>query len=274
MDYLEYYGLREHPFSNVVDNRFYYNSPQHADAFNRLRYAVDTRKGLAVVIGDIGTGKTTLAVRFLENLEEKQYEAALLVVIHSSVSSEWILKKFAMQLGIPNIKENKVDILSQIHHRLFEINKEERKTVVMIDEVQMLHSKEIMEEFRGLLNIEMPEGKMINFIFFGLPDLEHVLSLDEPLKQRVAVMVRLKAFSEEDTHNYISHRLGVAGCSREIFEKEAIQLIIKYSKGLPRRINAVCDNALLEGYLFKKNAIDGLTIKTVAADLGLDGGIE
>jgi len=274
MDYLEYYGLREHPFSNVVDNRFYYNSPQHSDALNRLRYAVDTRKGLAVVIGDIGTGKTTLAVRFLENLDEKQYEAALLVVIHSSVSSEWILKKFAMQLGIPNIKENKVDILSQIHNRLFEVNKEGRKTVVMIDEVQMLHSKEIMEEFRGLLNIEMPEGKMINFVFFGLPELEHVLSLDEPLKQRVAMMVRLKAFSEEDTHNYITHRLRVAGCSREIFEEEAIKLIIKYSKGLPRLINAVCDNALLEGYLFKKNAIDGLTIKTVAEDLGLDSGVE
>jgi general secretion pathway protein A len=96
MDYLEYYGLKEHPFSNVVDSRFYYNSPQHSDALIKLRYAVDTRKGLAVVIGDIGTGKTTLARRFLEELDEDNYEAALLVVVHATVSSEWLFKKFAI----------------------------------------------------------------------------------------------------------------------------------------------------------------------------------
>lgn len=274
MDYLEFYGLREHPFSNVVDNRFYYNGPQHSHALKKLRYAVDTRKGLAVVIGDIGTGKTTLAIRLLESLDEKKYEAALLVVIHSTVSSEWILRKFAMQLGVADMKENKVELLSQIQNRLHKIHEEGRKTVVMIDEVQMLNSKEVMEEFRGLLNIERPEGKMINFVFFGLPGLEEVLSLDEPLKQRVAVMIRLKAFSEEDTYNYMKHRLRVAGCDKEIFAQEAVKRIFTYSKGLPRLINVVCDNALLEGYLSEKNAIDGLIIDSVAAGIGLDRGVE
>jgi general secretion pathway protein A len=270
MDYLEYYGLKEHPFSNVVDSRFYYNSPQHNNALIKLRYAIDTRKGLAVVIGGIGTGKTTLARRLLEELDENSYEAALLVVVHATVSSEWLFKKFAIQLGVKGLKENKVELLTQIYMRLSEIRDEGKNAVVMIDEVQMLNSKEIMEEFRGLLNMETQEGKMLNFIFFGLSDLENVLSLDEPLKQRVAIKIRLEAFSEKDTKDYINHRLKVAGCNKEIFSENAIRLICQYTNGIPRRINTVCDNALLEGYLLKSTKLDSETIKTVAVDLGLD----
>jgi len=270
MDYLEYYSLKEHPFSNVVDGRFYYNSPQHSNALVKLKYAVDTRKGLVVVIGDIGTGKTTLARRFLENLDEDIYEAALLVVVHASVSSEWLFRKFAMQLGVKDLNEDKIELLTHIYKRLKEIDENGKKAVVMIDEVQMLNSREIMEEFRGLLNMEVPEGKMVNFVFFGLPEFEDILSLDEPLKQRIAVKIKLKAFSEEDTRNYINHRLMIAGCNKEIFTEEALRLIYQYSNGIPRLINTVCDNALLEGYLFKSNVIDNLTIKTVAVDLDLD----
>lgn len=270
MDYLEYYKLNEHPFSNVVDSRFYYNSPQQSQAITKLRYAIDTRKGLAVVIGNIGAGKTTLARRLLEELDEEFYEAALLVIIHSSVSSEWLFKKFAIQLGVKNIRDDKVELLSEIYKRLHEINQEGKKAVVMMDEVQMLNSKEIMEEFRGLLNMESSDGKMVNFIFFGLPDLEQVLSLDEPLKQRVAIRIKLNAYSEENTRDYINHRLKVAGCQGSIFSDGAISMIYKYSNGVPRLINTICDNALLEGFLFKSSVIDESTIKTVAIDLGLE----
>jgi general secretion pathway protein A len=131
-----------------------------------------------------------------------------------------------------------------------------------------------MEEFRGLLNMEVAEGKMLNFIFYGLPDLDDVLSLDEPLKERVAVKIRLKPFSESDTRDYMKHRLRIAGCNKEIFAEDAISLIYRCTHGIPRRINTVCDNALLEGYLFKSNIIDSMTIKTVAIDLGLDIGDE
>jgi type II secretory pathway predicted ATPase ExeA len=269
MDYLEFYGLKEHPFSNVVDNRFYYNSIQHSEALIKLKYAVDSRKGLAVVIGSIGTGKTTLARRFLEELDELHYEAALLVVVHSTVSSEWLFRKFATQLGVKDVSDNKIELLSQIYERLKEINEEGKKAVVMIDEMQMLNSKEIMEEFRGLLNMESPDGKMLNFIFFGLPDLEKVLSLDEPLRQRVALKIKLKEFSEEDTRRYIRHRLLVAGAKKEVFSDEAIKLIYKYTHGIPRLINTLCDNALLEGFLMKSNLIDGSVINAVAIDLDL-----
>lgn len=270
MDYLEYYKLHEHPFSNVVDSRFYYNSSQQSEALTKLRYAVDTRKGLAVVIGNIGAGKTTLARRVLEQLEEEQYEAALLVIIHSSVSSEWLFKKFAMQLGVKNISDNKIELLGEIYKRLNEINEEGKKAVVLMDEVQMLNSKEIMEEFRGLLNMENPEGKLVNFIFFGLPELEQVLSLDEPLEQRVAVRIKLTPYSEENTRDYIKHRLAIAGCNNNIFSNEAIKLIYKYSNGIPRLINTICDNSLLEGYLFKNAVINESIIKAVAVDLGLE----
>ncbi len=270
MDYLEFYKLREHPFSNVVDNRFYYNSPQHSNAMIKLRHAVDTKKGLAVVIGDIGSGKTTLARMLLEELDESLYEAALLVIIHSSVSSDWLLKKFALQLGLDEVSDDKVELLSQLYRRLNEIHESGKTAVVMMDEVQMLKSREIMEEFRGLLNMEMSEGKMINLIFFGLPDLEDVLSLDEPLKQRVAVKVRLTAFSEDDTRDYIIHRIKIAGSPTPLLSEQAISNVYKYSQGLPRLINTICDNALLEGFLIKAEAIDEDIVQTAAIDLGLN----
>jgi general secretion pathway protein A len=270
VDYLEYYQLSEHPFSNVVDSRFYYDSPQQSAAIVKLKYAIDTRKGLAVVVGNIGAGKTTLARKLLEELDEENYEAALLVIIHSTVSSEWLFRKFAIQLGVRNLGENKIELLGEIYRRLNEINQEGKKAVVLMDEVQMLNSREIMEEFRGLLNMESTSGKMVNFVFFGLPELDQVLALDEPLKQRVAVRIPLQAYSEGNTDEYIRHRLKVAGCEKEVFAAPAIKLICRYAKGSPRLINTICDNALLEGFLFKEPVIDEPTIRTVAVDLGLE----
>jgi type II secretory pathway predicted ATPase ExeA len=269
MDYLEFFKLTEYPFSTAVDSKFYYNSKQHGEAIVRVKYAIDTMKGLAVVVGDIGTGKTTLARRMLDELGEEAYEAVLLVVLHSSVTADWIMKKIASQIGVDEPADTKVELLGQIYGKLANIHEKGLKTAVLIDEAQMLKSREIMEEFRGLLNMEASGGKLITFILFGLPELEEILSLDQPLQQRVAVKCNMKAFEESVTKEYIHHRLKIAGCSNNIFKTDAIKSIHRYSKGIPRLINTVCDNALLEGFLVKKDEIGKDIIESVVIGLGL-----
>ncbi|MFQ5949448.1 MAG: ExeA family protein, partial [Nitrospiria bacterium] len=187
MSYLEYYNLKNQPFSIAVDNRFYYNSNQHSHALVKLKYAAEQRKGLAVLVGEIGTGKTTLAHRLLEELDENEFESALLVVIHTEITSEWLLRKIAIQLGVTDPLEGKTDLLSQLYNRLVEIYDSGKKAVVLIDEAQMLQNRELMEEFRGILNIELDGQKLITFVFFGLADLSTNLALDKPLQQRIAV---------------------------------------------------------------------------------------
>ena len=271
MSYLEFYNLKEQPFSNSVDNRFYFNSNQHSQALVKLKYAADERKGLAVLTGGIGTGKTTLARRLLDELDEGVFESALLVIIHTSITSEWLLRKIAVQLGVQNPVEEKTELLGQLYHRLEEIDESGKKAVVLIDEAQMLQRKEVMEEFRGILNIELDGQKLITFILFGLTDLNAHLALDEPLQQRIAIRYQLESFTEKMTEEYIRYRLEVAGSKKDLFSKDSFALIHRYSEGIPRLINTICDNALLEGFLRKKEKIDKEMIQEVASDLKLPG---
>ena len=206
MSYLEHYRLREQPFSIAVDNRFYYDSRQHADALVRLMYAASERKGLAILVGDVGAGKTTLARRLLDQLDDAQYESALLIIIHSAVTSEWLLKKIATQLGVQKPADDTPSVLTQLSQRLIEIHEQGKKAVVLIDEAQMLNAREVMEEFRGILNMEVDGQKLITFVLFGLTALDSALSLDGPLAQRVAIRCHLQSFTEAITHDYILAR--------------------------------------------------------------------
>src|SRR3990172_3882405 len=181
MNYLEHFELAQEPFSNAPVSRFYYNSVQHAQALTRLVHAVSCMKGLAVLVGDIGAGKTTPARRLLDSLPEQEYEAALLVIIHSGVTADWLLRRIALQMGVESPAEERLGLLSPLYGRLLQIYEQGKKAVVLIDEAQMLATREIMEEFRGLLNLEVPERKLISFVFFGLPEIEENLKLDPPL---------------------------------------------------------------------------------------------
>lgn len=269
MSYLEHYGLDREPFSNAPDARFYYNSDLHSQALLRLMYAVDSNKGLAVLVGGVGTGKTTLARRMLDNLPEDRYESSLLVMVHSGITPEWILTRIALQLGVDEPAGDRLKLLKQLYTRLLEIEDEGRRAVVLIDEAQMLHSRELMEEFRGLLNLEIPGKKLLNIVFFGLTELEDCLALDEPLAQRVAVKYHLKSMTVETTTSYIKHRLQVAGAREVLYDAEVIPLIHRYAGGVPRLINTISDNCLFEAYLRKMHKVDSRIAHSVAGDLGL-----
>lgn len=269
MSYIEHYGLEREPFSNAPDARFYFSSEQHEQALLRLMYAVDSNKGLAVLVGGVGTGKTTLARRMLDNLGEDQYESSLLVMVHSGITPDWIVTRIAMQLGVADPSSDRLKLLKQLYNRLLELESVGRRAVVLIDEAQMLESRELMEEFRGLLNLEIPGKKLLNIVFFGLPEVEDCLALDEPLAQRVAVKFHLKSLTVETTLSYVRHRLQIAGARRMLFSTDAIPLIHRYAGGVPRLINTICDNGLFEAFLRKKKDVDVQIIHSVAGDLGL-----
>jgi type II secretory pathway predicted ATPase ExeA len=270
--YLEYFELTQEPFSNAPVSRFYYNSSQHSQALTRLLHTVSYMKGLSVLIGDIGAGKTTLARRMLDSLPEDEYEAALLVIIHSGITANWLLKRIALQLGVENPAQEKLALLSQLYQRLLQIYEAGKKAVVLIDEAQMLETRELMEEFRGLLNLEVPERKLISFVFFGLPEIEKNLKLDPPLAQRVAMRYRLEPFSADSTDAYIKHRLRLAGCPRNPFAPDAIEALHRRSGGTPRVINTLCDNALFEAFLARSQEIGKAMVEQIADNLGLEGG--
>lgn len=269
MTYLEYYELAQEPFSNAPVSRFYYSSAQHAQALMRLTHAVSQMKGLALLVGDIGAGKTTLARRLLDSLPEDEYEAALLVIVHSGITAHWLLRRIALQLGVENPAEEKLPLLSQLYQRLIRIHEAGKKAVVLIDEAQMLATREIMEEFRGLLNLEIPERKLLSFVFFGLPEIEENLKLDPPLAQRVAMRYHLDPLSAEATEAYVRHRLRLAGAARVPFTPEAIAAVHRFSHGTPRVINTLCDNALFEGFLAKTRDVDAPLVERLARDLAL-----
>lgn len=270
MSYESYFDLREQPFSNSPDSRFFYAGQQHSEAMLRLMHAAKTMKGLAVLEGDIGTGKTTLARKLLDELEGKEYESALLVIVHSAITADWLLRKISIQMGVPDdIPGGKVEVISALYKRLMEIYQQGRRAVVLVDEAQMLASKDLMEEFRGLLNLEVDEGKLVTFILFGLPELNQVLALDEPLRQRIAMKYKLLPLDAERTAAYILHRLKVAGGKASLFTQEALQTVWKYSRGVPRLINVLCDNALLETYLRKQERVEQAIVEELAKDLDL-----
>lgn len=269
MSYCQHFGLEREPFSNAPDARFYYNSEQHSEALVRLLYSVDSNKGLAVLVGGIGTGKTTLARRMLDSLSQDRYESSLLVMVHSGITPEWILTRIALQLGVEDPAQDRLSLLRQLYDRLLTIEDSGRRAVVLIDEAQMLQSQALMEEFRGLLNLEIPGKKLLNIVFFGLAEIEECLKLDEPLAQRVAVKCHLRSLTVENTVAYIKHRLRIAGASRLLFTPEAITAIHQAAGGVPRLINTICDNCLFETYLRRSDVVDFDTVSHVAADLGL-----
>jgi general secretion pathway protein A len=271
MDYERFFQLDTDPFSNVPDSRFYYDSPHHSDAITRLAHVAERMRGLGVLTGEVGAGKTMLARRLLEILrEDGRFETALLVLTHAEFSPAWFLRRLGSLIGIRELPEDKTQMASGLARRLMEIHSEGRKTVILIDEANLLRSPAILEEMRGLLNLELSDARLITFILFGMTEVEQNLTIDTSLNQRVAVKYHLGPLDEASTKEYVQHRLVIAGRQEELFTETAYELIVQYSQGRPRLINAICDNALVEACLLEKDVIDASVIQTVANSLGLE----
>jgi type II secretory pathway predicted ATPase ExeA len=273
LSYEAHWGLKEQPFSNAPEAKYFYESTQHSAALIRLMHGIQTMKGLTIMVGEIGCGKTLLARKLLEMLENEpdKYEAALMVIVHSEITAEWLLKKIATQLGVANPGATKAVILPQLFERLMAIYDSGKKAVIIIDEANMLKTREIFEEFRGLLNLEAPGQKLLSINLIGLPEMEKNIALDPPLQQRIALKFSLPSLQESDVAEYIKHRLAIGGTTKALFSPLASQMIYQYSRGIPRLINTICDNCLLEGFLMKASTIDEKIVQKVGNDLSLPG---
>ncbi len=270
MDYESFFGFKEKPFSTSPDERFYYDSPQHSKAMQKILHGVENRLGLSLLVADIGMGKTTLARRMLNFLaSDNSYEVSLLVIIHPDISAGWFLKKISLQLGVEDKGGDREKIISGLYSKLQEFHNQNKKVAALIDEGNMLRGKDTMEEIRGLLNIETQSQHLLNFVIFGLPEMETNLKQDEALYQRTAIRTTLKPLDLESVKAYISHRIKVAGGKELPFTSESLELIHTYSGGKPRMINIICENSMLEAFLEKKKEIDSKIIEVVLEDLAL-----
>lgn len=270
MGYQEFYGLLFEPFANHPDPRFYFNSPQHAHAREYLMHAARGTRGLAVLLGDIGTGKTTLVRKILSELySQGAYQVGLIVLTHSDFAPGWLFTRIGNLIGLRDVGSSITDIITRISHRLHEIYRQKEKTVIIIDEANKIRSPEILEEIRGLLNLEIADTRLISFILSGLPELEPCIAENRALNQRVAVKVKLRSMGTDTVKAYIQHRLNTAGATRDIFSSEAIDLVCRYSEGRPRLVNIMCDNALLEGYMQNRRHVDENVMERVITNLGL-----
>ena len=270
MDLLSYYELKEEPFSIVPLTNFYYHNEQHDRAFMRLIHAVEGMKGLAVLVGDVGTGKTLLARRLLESLPEDQYEVSMLVILHADVTGEWLVRRIASQFGVDGSDISRVDVIARLFERLNALAEEGRRAVILLDEAHMLRAKGTLEEVRGLLNLELANSKLLSIVMFGMPELDDCLLREPALKQRMAVRCELQNFSPEILIDYIRFRVFHAGSSKQIFSADALERIYELSHGNPRLVNVICDNALFEGYVRRATPpLSADIVDSVGTDLRL-----
>ena len=245
--YNDFYGFREAPFNITPDPRFLFFSDRHREAYNHILFGLRERKGFIQVTGEVGAGKTTVCRALLEELGP-QYRTAL--ILNPFLTGDQLLRSILIELGLEP-SDDRVIALQRLNQYLLDQLAEGNDVVLLIDEAQDL-SFDLLEQIRLLSNLETDQRKLLQIVLLGQPELRE--KLDDPrlrqLRQRITVRYHLAPLSRQEVEQYIQHRLQVVGVNgRPSFNRWALGSIYRYSGGVPRLVNAVCDKALLCGYV-------------------------
>lgn len=265
--YESYWGLNEKPFENTPDPRFIFYSNEHKEAIARLLYVVREHKGAALLTGEYGSGKTLLTrVLWHELQEEKKYQSVF--ILNPRLSGFEFIQEIVHQLGGNETQAaNKIELFHALHKILYANHNAGKHSVIIIDEAQAIQDRDIFEEIRLLLNFQLDNAFLLTIVLIGQPELKYTVMSLPQFMQRMAVRFHLKAFSEPETKEYILHRMTVGGAKRALFEEASFGEVYRCSGGIPRRINTICDLALLVGFGKNSNSISQSIITEINQDL-------
>ncbi len=264
--YLEYYNLREEPFNITPDPRFLFFSGKHQEAFNHLLYGIRERKGFIELTGEVGAGKTTICRKLLEALGPR-YKTAL--ILNPCLNSDQLVQAIVTELGLDVWGLDRVYCLQALNQFVLEQATQGNDVVLIIDEAQDL-SDELLEQVRLLSNLETDHQKLMQIVLMGQPELRDKLAQPalRQLRQRITVRYHLRPLDMQETVHYINHRLTLAGANgRPRFDEGAAKLVYKYSGGIPRLINAVCDKSLLAGFVAQSDLLNKKTVQLAIEEL-------
>jgi general secretion pathway protein A len=269
--YTSFYGLKENPFNVTPDPHFLYLGEKHREALAHLIYGLRQKKGFMVITGEVGTGKTTLIRCLLNHLNSTNGTKAAFL-FNPKLGTADFIRSILRDLGLPAEGGTKGDSLHMLYEYLLDEYEKGERVILIVDEAQGL-SQSLLEEIRLLSNLETSKSKLLQILLVGQPELNQTLSRHEfrQLRQRINMHYHLTALSEKGTQEYIEKRLQIAGAKGPLFPKKAIKEIYRISRGIPRLINILCDNSLLNGYASEQMVIHKKLVKEAAKDLKLRG---
>jgi general secretion pathway protein A len=268
--YEAHFGLKVKPFAVTPDPRFLYAGRSHREALAALVYGVKERRGFIRLVGEVGTGKTTLLRALLEGLD---VSVRTVLITHTTIDREELLRMILNDLEMPCDSLSRVQMIQSLHDLvLLQFQARMPPPLIIVDEAQNL-ADEVLEEIRLLTNLEMGDSKLLQVILAGQPELER--KLEKPalrqLGQRIAVRARLEPLGAHDTAAYVRHRLRIAGARDvDLFSSAALATVWKRTAGLPRLINILCEQALVNAFGANKRKVDELLLEEAVRDLGLD----
>jgi len=267
--YTQYWALQRKPFDNTPDPKFLYRSSQHEEALVRLLYGIKERKGLVVLTGVFGCGKTVLGQELLRELSEDRYRIVFInYPLLSHVEFLLTILKYLGGQGLPTKKSEVLVnfVLDNFNNVLLNNARDGKDSVIIVDEAHAIEDNQIFESLRLLLNFQLPDRFLLTLILSGQPELREKLEINKQLAQRIAIKCHLTNLDLNDTVGYISHRLEVAGREEPIFTKEAMEAIHEHTGGIPRRINRLCDMSLLSGFAKNLSQINESIVLEEARD--------